>query len=538
MADTTLEDISDKLETLNDTTASGNEAEKKSQNIMLSKLSDTFSENFSTLASSLKPSNMLGMLGASFSSPIVNMMGSKLGGIESYISSSLKDSFQKEAKEDKALDLQERSADALDKIAGNTENISDADGENGRSLMDKLSPTKLLKGFLGKIGGKGGGGLLSALTMRSGGLVKLLMRGLGKMALPVALLFGAKDFIRGMKNVESIAGNDNIIDSIEVGVAEVISKLTFGLLSTKTIYKGIDYIKDQFIQVMRTPFVMIREILKGEKDIKDIISDGISAVISGMTAGIFSKEKVGEGIDYLIGKVIDIFKAPIKLIEDLFTSEKPIVEILRTYIEEQISAISFGMFSEESVGAAVDYLVEKMKFLIAHPIESIENMFNAYMDFLELPPVDITGFVDNQVDKISIYFDDILNSIVNFKDAIFDKIKDKFGSALDFFTDDDTDISSKELKKSLTTKDKKSNKNNLLINTKGIPEPFDSDIEQNKKNNKIAYQFREMDGKTKRTDMPIREEKTTNVTSVVNNNIQQNRRDTSTGFPQLATSLF
>ena len=191
-----------------------------------------------------------------------------------------------------------------------------------------------------------------------------------------------------------------------------------------------------------------------------------------------------------------------------------------------ISGMTFGIFSEENLLKAFDFVVEKVKYMFYHPIETIERVFNEFMEYIEMPSVDITGEVNKFVLKVSDWFDGILNTITNFKDSIVNTVKDKFSGALSFFGIGDDD--DKELKKSVGNKSINSYKSDKL---------FNDTVETDMENNKVASQYRDI-AYTSPKERSGSQNNNTNVTSVVNNNIQQNNRDTSTGFNRPAVSLF
>ena len=378
-----LGEISQQLEKTN----KGEAKSTKERNRILGKLVTSFNDNFASLSQSLNPSNLLNMLGTNndnlidmleekFKTPVLEISpivetGDVINEISPIVENTNiietptqkpdKNEFLQESIDNKKIQEAEKTNNLLDRIVDNT-------GETAESKS-----TDSGDGMSGGIFG----GIAKSLKDLGGGAARFLTGGLSKLALPLALLFGSKDFMKGMKNVEKIAGSDNTFDAIEVGVAEVLSKLTMGMLSTQTIYDGIQFIKGQLLKVFTAPFTAIGEIIKGDKPVFEIVSDMVSSMVSGLT---------------------------------------------------------MGMFSEESIKNGLDFLKEQFMKLITNPIVTLEKIVNEFFEFIDLPPVDITGIYDDVVFKVERYIGGIVDSIVGIKDLIFDTIMEKWNSAIDIVT--------------------------------------------------------------------------------------------------------
>jgi len=112
----------------------------------------------------------------------------------------------------------------------------------GRGMVGRAAGAG--RGLLGAGGGLLGraGGALGKVGV--GGLLKGGAKILGKVALPLAAITSAFDFIEGFSNAADIAGVDpeklDFGTKFQAGVASALSGLTFGLVDPKTIFGGID----------------------------------------------------------------------------------------------------------------------------------------------------------------------------------------------------------------------------------------------------------------------------------------------------------
>jgi hypothetical protein len=515
----------------------------------------------SGLAESLKPSALLGLLGSEFSAPIIGMIGSKLGAVEDFVSSSLKNAFQIESKEDAAAAREIKSNEIALQIAENTGKMADVD-EEGSSILDMLkNPGKALGTIISGLSG----GLVGGLIGKSGSIIGTLFKGLGKMALPIALLFGAKDFIKGFKDVEKIAGTTNVIDAVEAGIAQLVSGLTFGLISPKKIYKVIDFIEEQFKNIIRAPFVLLRGILDGNVDLDVLVVDYISTVLSGFTLGFLSKDKIKNAITYITDHLINIFNTPFKFIQDLFNSDDSILTIIKRNASDLLNSFTFGIFSKENIDKSVNFVIEKFKMLLNHPIILLQEMIDSFMNFLEIPSFDITGTADDIANKVSEYFDGLIGSLRDFVQQIKDKITDKVDSIKSFFEFNLLNLAKGDLPEDgaadpivdeINKKPSMASKDDIFHKIKSpspkeIKTTFDDNyalfhandkdkklIKTNTNQTKIIDKYDQLTSKRRQITQQVKPDNTANIATITNNNTYQSNRSTDVNLLDVNAALF
>lgn len=384
----------------------------------------------------------------------------------------MKDDFMAEERINQQTKLAEEQNELLEEIRDKEFTIADEKGGLGDMLkapfamLGKILP-KSLAGVLGggALGGllglgkggkrgkgllvKGGGGLLrdagkagKGLSAKGGGGLlkgagKILKGGgrlLGKAALPLALITSGFDFIKGFKDSLEITGKDDITSKIQAGISKVISGFTFGLIDSKTIFKGIDFLTNKLKDIFMSPLNLLKDIASGEN-----IIDATSKYISTLTFGLISKETLSKGISFLTNKLKDIFMSPFNLIKDI-VSGKSIIDSISQYI----STVSFGLISSETINKGISFISDKIRSILSGPIEYIKDkaaefgprLLNGLLEKMSnltfglISPEQIGTGIRSIYEKITGSFMNIFSDIKN----VFSKI-DLFGFL------DDVDLS-------------------------------------------------------------------------------------------------
>lgn len=405
-----------------------------SDNSLLEDIRDSFNNQMGNLAEALKPSSLIGMIGSEFSSPLVGILSDKLSTVEEFVTDSVKNSFLTESIENAKIKREEKSNDLLEQIADNTS----ASGPFSKNEEDKGIIEKGI-GWVGDdiLGSAFGGGLL-ALSKKTAKFFPLLLKGLGKLALPIGLLLSAPDFIRGFRQVENISSISGIIDAVQHGIAEVVSAITFGIISPKNIRDALDRIEEGVKEIYRAPLMLIHNILDGQKSISEIIGEHLTYIAHGITFGFISKDKIRKSIDYLINIAKTIISTPINIIKDYLNSQESFFTIVKNNIEEMISNLSFNIFSNEDIISSINAVKNAVIETLTHPVVALQKALNAYTDYLEIPKFDITEPIDKLVNKVLSFVDQIMDAITSIKDRItaaFNEKIDSLSGALDFLFD-------------------------------------------------------------------------------------------------------
>ena len=337
-------------------------------------LRKTFAKSFASIKDTLSPGGLLKGFGLLSGSPIFMLLGDKFDELISQYGDfrkeskeaaaiqkeSVKDDFMEEGRRDEELQLAEQQNELLEEIRDKELVVKEKDDGflsdilgGILPLFSKILPKSLAKFMPKMLGGLGigaaGGGLL-------GGGMKLLKGGgklLGKLALPLALISGAFDFVEGFKGGEEITGREGLAAKIQGGISNVISGLTFGLLDPKKISKGIDIFMDKLTKFFMAPIELIQNLFSGEN-----ILESLSEYFSKLSFGLITKEQI-EGV---VGTVTDtlksVFEAPLQSIIDLFDFEN---------VTETI--VNFGALIKEKLDTFFDVLKS--------PFETITGFFSS-----------------------------------------------------------------------------------------------------------------------------------------------------------------
>lgn len=354
------------------------------------------------------------------------------------------DDFMKEQQRDEELNIFKTQVGLLEEIRD--KEFTTTDDKKGLldfakgplAFLSKMLPKRFVKLFGGLLGG-GLGGLGGGKLLKSGG--KLLKGGgrlLGKLALPLALVSGGFDFASGFKNASEITGREDFSGKVQAGISEVISGFTFGLLDSKLISKGIDALTDRLKDIFNTPLELIRDIANGEDIIKSV-----SKYISKSTFGIITPKTIEKGIESLKNKLMDMFFAPLELIKDIAGGKNII-----TALSEAYTKFTFGIIPSEIIEEGLTLLKDRVISIFKNSLNILKEKSIEYgtklietlkesishISFGLLTPEKIDEGISLLTEKIhdiffgslenfNSTFDGIKNEIGRFKAAIKDKVE-------------------------------------------------------------------------------------------------------------------
>jgi hypothetical protein len=417
-------------------------------------LRKAFQESFGSIKDVLSPGGLLKSFGLLSGSPLFLLIGDKFDDLISkykeFNAEQKRQSamdFMKEEQRNEQIALQEKQNELLEDIRDKEFELKD-DGGIADIIKKPLS-------FLGNIFGKKGG-LLSTLGLGALGAGKgLLGKGaglIGKAALPLAILTGGFSFIKGFKNVFDFTDKKDLKSKIDAGISQAISDFTFGLVDEKTIFKYVGWLTDKMVSIFKAPLDFLKDISEGRA-----ISDSVSTLLSKYTFGLISEDTIDNTIDWFKDKLVDIFKSPFDLIKNLVAGED-ITESISKYL----STLSFGLIPENFINNTLEWFKDKLVDIFKSPFDLIKNIIagedvtKSVSDFLSslsfgLISGDIfkglidrfNGFIknlfndsvellkgvfedlgiDKAIEKISDVYDDVKDKFTNFKEFIGEKIK-------------------------------------------------------------------------------------------------------------------
>jgi hypothetical protein len=308
-----------------------------------------------------------------------------------------KNNFLLEAQKNKEISLKEENNDLLRKIegkdfAGEEKKKDDKKifgkmfgsifGKTFGKIFSKLGATtiggavaaglKKSKGLLSKIGGTKAGGIATKGLKGIGKFGKVALKGLGKVALPLALLMGAFDFTKGFKDALSITGKDDLMSKIKVGLSSVISGFLFGLIDPKTIYEFFGKLKDKIIGIFSSPLETI-------KKIAGVMFSGgewLSGMLNTLTFGLFPADLIPNIMTFVKDKFVGIFVNPFVNLKNWLDENKPFSTIAN-YISDKLNGIVTGM--SDGIYSIIEKFIsfkDGIVNIFKNPLKTIKSMFS------------------------------------------------------------------------------------------------------------------------------------------------------------------
>ena len=276
-----------------------------------------------------------------------------------------------------------------------------------------------------------GTGVFSKIFGKSSKLSKLgtgLKTGgklLGKIALPITALFAGLDFVKGFKDsLEITGGEDDIQSKILAGLSEVVSGFTFGLLDSKNIFKVLDLVTDKLKDIVLGPFIDLRSLIRGEISLKDMLVNHIDR----SSFGLFDKDMIWTVLTSVVDKWKDIFLGPFEDLKDLVTGKIDLKEV----ITNRISAITFGFIDKGTISNAVGFIGEKVGEMFNNAFSDFKDFMSGKIDLKELISSRVSAltfnfFSKDDVSKVLGFVGDTIKErflalFTNFKDFVSGKI--------------------------------------------------------------------------------------------------------------------
>jgi len=307
-----------------------------------------------------------------------------------------------------------------------------------------------------------GTGVFSKIFGKSSKLSKLgtgLKTGgklLGKIALPITALFAGLDFVKGFKDsLEITGGEDDIQSKILAGLSEVVSGFTFGLLDSKNIFKVLDLVTDKLKDIVLGPFIDLRSLIRGEISLKDMLVNHIDR----SSFGLFDKDMIWTVLTSVVDKWKDIFLGPFEDLKDLVTGKIDLKEV----ITNRISAITFGFIDKGTISNAVGFIGEKVGEMFNNAFSDFKDFMSGKIDLKELISSRVSAltfnfFSKDDVSKVlgfvgdklaELFIDPFINlknvftGEMSFQDLIAEQLSNV---SLGFFTVEDMNIAIDKIK--------------------------------------------------------------------------------------------
>ena len=247
--------------------------------------------------------------------------------------------------------------------------------------------------------GAGIGGILGALPIPKGlgKFAKMAGSFAGKLALPLAVLAAGFSFVEGIKNASEIVGKTNeemsSVEKAGAGLASVVSSLTFGLISAKSIYSEGKQVIDSVSGFASDMYNKLPDGIKG-------VTDEIGKFLFSADGGVFSG--IGDLFNSTIEGIakgdwgtvaLNVITAPFKLLFGgngiLANAFNGVFELLPNSFQESITEFAdtiFGWF-DKIKNFASDLIPDSIKNFFGDIAESdtaktVSKGIGAVTDFM------------------------------------------------------------------------------------------------------------------------------------------------------------
>lgn len=290
-----------------------------------------------------------------------------------------KGDFLKEVQKDKEISLEERGINHLKDIVNILKTMQD---DSSISINEKEKEDKADLGFLAGLRGDG---------IKK--FAKGALKGLGKIALPLALLFGAAEFAEGFGNALEITGREDFSAKLQGGLSQIISSLTFGLIDPKTISKKMDEFLYKIFDFFLDPIQTLR------KFSEDFITiDSISRIIDTLSFGLIPEGVIKDGLTKIKTLIEKTIFTPIIKFQELWNwwvNDFNITEYVESALEP-LNKLKDAIFSGDVFKPLTDWFdkFDLIEFLgIAPLLKKVKDFKNNMIEILQSPKKLIMDFI-------------------------------------------------------------------------------------------------------------------------------------------------
>ena len=296
------------------------------------------------------------------------------------------------------------------------------------SIVKAFAPlTKLKVGGLGKALSKLGSFFGPLISF--GGKAGKLARGIPVIGGVITAFLAIFDFAKGFSNADKIAGKAEealtLGDKIQAGISKVLSGLTFGFVSAEKIFETIE----NGVNFLVGPDGIFREFVDSFKELIDTVRPIVSKAF----------DKISSFFDEFGSQIFDAIIAPVKMNLSIFAG-------IGTSILNALKSMISIVFSEQTIGEKIKGALATVGATFLSIGASIANAVSGAIKSLSFGTIDLGEIelpsFDELIEDAKAVLNVLLEPFTKLKEKFKetkDKISEGFSAVTDFLFGSDDD---------------------------------------------------------------------------------------------------